>query len=220
MLSLGSRHPAWSSGSVPIAGISSPPPPSRPRPRCSAPIALLRAPGRCCTTMAEPPHPDCSRTRVAGRSLPATAGSAPGDHERAGACRCIARQCRASARRLLDDACDDDTDRGVGHEPERLASPQGDADAVGGVERLELLSQIRRQRAADRAGQPYDVLASKAEERPWSDPEDAPELTAELLDKPRSEFLRLRLHVCRDSGLRRRGVNRPPELQPPSRPQP
>jgi hypothetical protein len=69
-------------------------------------------------------------------------------------------------RHLLHDARDDGLDRGVGHEPERLASPQGDADAVGGVERLELLSQIRRQRAADRAVQPYNVLASRAEEQP------------------------------------------------------
>ena len=56
-LSRGSRHPAWSSGSAPIAGISSPPPPASPKRCCSARIALLRAPERCCTTMAEPPNP-------------------------------------------------------------------------------------------------------------------------------------------------------------------
>ena len=38
----------------------------------------------------------------------------------------------------LDDARDNGLDRGVGHEPERFASRQGDADAIRSIERLEL----------------------------------------------------------------------------------
>ena len=49
----GSRCPAWSSGSAPNVSTSSLPPAIEPK-GCPAPIALLRAPGRCCITMAGP----------------------------------------------------------------------------------------------------------------------------------------------------------------------
>ena len=90
--SLGSHHPAWPSGSVPTAGISSPPPSARSGvllcPDCAAAgtRTVLHHDGGT-------PHPRLLTNGSGGRSLPA--GSAPASAA-SEACRriCIARQCR------------------------------------------------------------------------------------------------------------------------------